>query len=117
MVTLLVVSCAVQRCRKCTAASVEFILDAGAGPNNRYVFMRRMTFLHEPLRMLQAALVAWRFPGSRARDARSLQTSMKFQDRIAIACDCNGFALCEVEGDGIAKAMGGKSIALCGTTV
>ncbi|HKR44076.1 MAG TPA: aldolase [Paraburkholderia sp.] len=40
----------------------------------------------------------------------SLQTSMKFYDRIAIDRDYNGFALCEAEGDRIAKAMGGKSI-------
>jgi ribulose-5-phosphate 4-epimerase/fuculose-1-phosphate aldolase len=41
----------------------------------------------------------------------SLQTSMKFYDRIAVDRDYNGFALSEDEGDRIAKAMGTKSIA------
>ncbi|WP_321813134.1 MULTISPECIES: aldolase [unclassified Paraburkholderia] len=41
----------------------------------------------------------------------SLQTSLKFYDRIAIDRDYNGFALSGDEGDRIAKAMGTKPIA------
>ncbi|MFC4704163.1 MULTISPECIES: hypothetical protein [Paraburkholderia] len=46
MITFLVVSNALQRCRECTAAVSEFILDVGVRANNRYVFMGCMTFLH-----------------------------------------------------------------------